>query len=166
MRVIFERTSVRDFDWIEVPNSHVDYLIKTAMNAPNSGHQRPWEFIVVRDRKVMDELTKMHGYENNYGIVDVAIVVCINQERIKWDGYWQMNTGTAVENMMLSATDLGYATLWLEIFPVERKVNEARAILNLPDHVIPMMMMPIGEAVHDERREPCFLKDQIHYNQW
>jgi len=166
MKAIFERRSVRDFVNVPVSDKLIHYLIKTAMNAPNAGHQRPWEFVVVRDEKVLKSLSDMAGYENDYNNVDASIVVCINKSRLKWDGYWQMDTGTAVENMMIAATNEGYGTLWLEVFPVEEKIIKAQEILSLPDDVIPMMVMPIGKSRSDDEREPVFIESQIHYNQW
>lgn len=166
MKAIFERKSIRDFEKVPVSEDMVKYLIKAAMNAPNSGHQKPWEFIVVRDERVLKDLCTMQGYENNYNNVDVAIVVCINKERIQWDGYWQMDTGTAVENMMIAATDKGFGTLWLEVFPVDEKVNRAKEILLLPDDVVPMMIMPIGKPSIKDEKDLIYMENQIHYDQW
>ncbi len=167
MKVLFERKSTRNFKKVDIDNLTVDYIIKAGMNAPNSGNQRPWEFVVVRDEKVQNSLNGILNYDNNYSNVDVSIVVCINKDRIKWDGYWQMDTGTAVENMMIAATDMGYSTLWLELFPVEEKVKQAQEILSLPSDVIPMMFMPIGEDADEYKaKEVVFLEEQIHLNKW
>ena len=36
----------------EVDNSIIEQLLKAAMQAPSAGNQRPWEFIVVREKEL------------------------------------------------------------------------------------------------------------------
>ena len=166
MKAIFERRSVRKFKRCEVTDETINYLIKTAMNAPNAGHQEPWEFIVLKSEEMKNAMNAVHGYGDMLNTVDAAIVVCINKERIKWDGYWQLDTGTAVENMMIAATDMGLSTLWLELFPVEEKMEKAKEILGLPENVIPMVLMPIGDTDEKEHRELRFKEEYIHRERW
>jgi len=166
MKAIFDRRSTRNFKKCKVSDETIEYLLKTAMSSPNSGHQEPWEFIVLRTDEIKTEMNAVHGYDAMLNDVDAAIVVCINKERIQWDGYWQMDTGTAVENMMIAATDMGLSTLWLELFPVEEKMAKAKKILNLPDHVVPMMVMPIGDTDEKEDRAPRYVEKYVHWDRW
>ncbi|MCK4258808.1 MAG: nitroreductase family protein [Halanaerobiales bacterium] len=45
------------------------------MAAPSAGNQQPWEFIVIRDRKTMEDITKLHPYAGMLKEADVAIVL-------------------------------------------------------------------------------------------
>ena len=49
---IMTRRSVRKFTADDVSDSEVDVLLRAAMAAPSASNERPWRFVVVRDRGV------------------------------------------------------------------------------------------------------------------
>ncbi len=162
MKAIFQRRSTRAFKKCEVSEENLKYLLSAAMSAPNSGNQKSWEFIVLRSEEIRAKMNKFYGYGDLVNDVDVAIVTCINKERMKFDDRWQIDTGAAVSNMITAATDKGFATLWAEIYPVEEKMVKAREILGLSENVIPMMILMIGESTKElDEREPRYYEEYV-----
>jgi len=162
MKAIFQRRSMRAFKKCEVTEENIQYLLSAAMSAPNSGNQKSWEFVVLRSDEIREKMNPFYGYGDLVNDVDVAIVACVNKDRIKFDNRWQIDTGAAVANMITAATDKGFATLWAEIYPVEEKVIKAREILELSENVIPMMMLMIGDSAKElEEREPRYYEELV-----
>ncbi len=56
--VIKNRRSVRKFKSTSVSREDIEKIIKTACMAPTSGNQQPWKFVVIDDRKILDEIYK------------------------------------------------------------------------------------------------------------
>jgi nitroreductase len=57
-KVILERRSVRKFKDKQVPEKLVRRVLEAGRFAPSAGNSQPWRFIVVRDKKMIDEMEK------------------------------------------------------------------------------------------------------------
>ena len=55
---IYRRRSARFYKKQQVPEYLVRRLLETARFAPSSGNAQPWKFIVVQDRKMIEEMTR------------------------------------------------------------------------------------------------------------
>jgi len=57
MKEIFERRSIRKYTKQHVTDSVVEKLLRAAMAAPSAGNQQPWEFVVIRDKNILEDIT-------------------------------------------------------------------------------------------------------------
>ncbi len=57
-RVILERRSVRLYRDKQVPENLVRRILEAGRFAPSHGNCQPWKFIVVRDKKMIDEMER------------------------------------------------------------------------------------------------------------
>jgi nitroreductase len=55
---IFGRRSVREYTSQPVDDQTIHELIEAAVYAPSALHQQPWTFAVVRDQKMLDEISR------------------------------------------------------------------------------------------------------------
>ena len=62
MKEIFERVSIRRYEERPVEGEKLEALLRAAMAAPSAGNQQPWEFYVIRDREVLEKLSKVSPY--------------------------------------------------------------------------------------------------------
>ena len=53
MNEIFARRSIRKFLPTMVEDEKIEQLLRAGMAAPSAGNQQPWEFYVVRDKRVI-----------------------------------------------------------------------------------------------------------------
>ena len=57
-RVIYRRRSNRVFTDKEVPREVVHRILEAGRFSPSAGNSQPWKFIVIRDRALLDELSR------------------------------------------------------------------------------------------------------------
>lgn len=61
--VIAKRRSIRKYDQAKpVTKEQLNQLLEAAMLAPSACNSRPWEFIAVTKREILDEIAKLHPY--------------------------------------------------------------------------------------------------------
>ncbi|HQK53549.1 MAG TPA: nitroreductase family protein, partial [Sedimentibacter sp.] len=101
MKAILERRSIRKYTGEPVSDEDLRDLLKAAMAAPSAGNGQPWEFIIVNDRQLLTEITKVHPYSAMLLEAPIAIIVCgkLNNERYK--GYWVQDCSAATENILI-----------------------------------------------------------------
>ena len=59
---VLRRRSIRKYTAQPVLDEHVERLLRAAMAAPSAGNQQPWQFIVIRDRSVLEAVPEVHPY--------------------------------------------------------------------------------------------------------
>lgn len=168
INTILSRRSIRKYTDKPVSDKDVELLIKAAMAAPSAGNQQPWEFVVVKNKETLKAITEFHPYASMLLHTDTAIVICGNENRevFKGKNFWVQDCSAAAQNMLLTAHALGLGAVWLGIYPIEERVEGLKLLFNLPEGVIPMVVIPIGHP--DERKDPAnrFDESQIHYEKW
>lgn len=166
MNSILKRRSIRKYKDIKVSDEFVEDLLRAAMAAPSAGNEQPWEFVVLRDKEVMKRITEIHPYSKMLLNSDVAIVICGDEEKEVFKGYWVQDCSAATENILLAAQDMGLGAVWLGVYPIADRVGKIKELLGLPDNVIPLSIVPVGYP--DEEKTPAdrFDKTRIHLNRW
>ncbi|ERI90378.1 hypothetical protein HMPREF1982_03904 [Clostridiales bacterium oral taxon 876 str. F0540] len=66
----------------------------------------------------------------------------------------------------IAAEDMGLGAVWLGVYPIEERVQAIKELLNLPDSVIPLSIVPIGYPDEDRNPADRFNKARIHYDRW
>lgn len=169
MNAIFERKSIRKYTDQPVPYEMIEKILEAGMCAPSAGNERPWHFVVLDDKNVINEIPKINPYANMLKEAQYAIVVCgdVNLVKMKqYQDFWIQDCSAATENMLIMAQHLGLGAVWLGVHPVQELVNAIRNLLQIPDHVNPLSIISIGYPA--EQRDPGnrFDKTRIHLNKW
>jgi nitroreductase len=138
------RRSVRKFIAEPVSDELVEKLLRAAMLAPSAGNQQPWHFVVVRDRKKLDAVPAYHPYCKMINQATVAILVCGEAEGKKWPDFWVQDCSAAIQNLLLAARAEGLGTVWTGVYPLEDRMSGCRDTFDLPEHIIPFAIIPIG----------------------
>jgi len=166
MKAIRSRRSIRRFTSEPVPDDAIKALLEAAMSAPSAGNQQPWEFVVIKDRAVLDKIPDVHPHAQMCRQAPAAIVVCGNLERDTHRGFWVQDCAAATQNILIAATDQGLGSVWCGVHPREDRVSGLRNLLNLPDHVIPLALIPIGHPAEKKAPSERFDPARIHYDKW
>ncbi|MBW6410879.1 nitroreductase family protein [Clostridium weizhouense] len=166
MDTILNRKSIRKYKDTHVNDEIIEELLKAGMAAPSAGNEQPWEFIVLRDKEIMRKITEVHPYSRMLLNADVAIVVCGDESKEKFKGFWVQDCSAATENILLAAEDKGLGAVWLGVYPIADRIDPIKKLLNLPDSVIPLSIIPVGYP--DEQKESVdrFNKSRVHYDRW
>lgn len=144
MEAIDIRRSVRTFNGNPVKKGKLEKLVRAAMQAPSAGNQQPWEFVIVTEREILDDLAAMSPYAGALKKAPAAIVVLGNKDFLRFPENMDQDLGAATQNILLEAVDLGLGAVWLGIHPVQDRISHVRKILNLTENVIPFCAIPVG----------------------
>ena len=112
-QAIRARRSIRRFKpGASVPREDVETMLEAAMMAPSACNARPWEFFVAENPEIKEKLRAAHPYASMLEDASLAIVACARPEDQAGvcEGYWPLDCGAAVENLLLQAAALGYGT--------------------------------------------------------
>jgi len=164
LETIFNRKSVRKYLSRPVEKEKIELLLRAGMSAPSSRDRRPWEFIVVTDRNTLDTLAKDLPFAKMLKDTQQAIVVC--GDTIKSNNAWQLDCSAASQNILLAAEALGLGAVWTAAYPYPDRLQLVSKVLNLPGHIIPLNVIPIGYPMGNETPKKKFNKKAIHYNGW
>lgn len=115
---IFNRRSIRKYLDKPVEEDKLRTILRAAMYAPSARDCRPWHFIVVKDRGMIERFMQLQPYSKMLAQAPVLILVCGDQGREAAPGYFMEDCGAAVQNLLLAAHELGLGACWLGIAPV------------------------------------------------
>lgn len=162
LQAILTRRSVRRFSPTPVAQETVTALLRAAMAAPSAGNEQPWEFVVIRDRGILDEIPKLHPYAAMAKEASVVVAVCGDTAREKYEGFWVQDCSAATENLLLAAHAQGLGAVWVGVHPRPERVEAFRKLLGLPKTIIPLCLVPIGYPAEPPAPADRFDPSRVH----
>lgn len=139
------RRSVRRFTDEPVDKQTVEALLRAAMAAPSAANQQAWHFVVVDRRDLLDQIPTFHPYSGFLREAPLAVVVCGDLARERFDGlFWVQDCSAATQNLLVAAHALGLGGCWLAVYPLEERIAGMRRLLNLPAHLVPLNAIALG----------------------
>jgi len=165
MEAILSRRSIRRYTGEPVPAPLVDELLAAAMSAPSSKNQQSWQFVVITDRATLREVPSFHPYAKMVPDAPAAILVCGDLRRDD-HGFWVQDCSAATQNLLLAAHAKGLGAVWLGVHPLEERVSGFRRLLGLPEHIVPLSLVPIGFPAVRKPREDRFDPSRVHRERW
>ncbi|MCD8141489.1 MAG: nitroreductase family protein, partial [Planctomycetaceae bacterium] len=147
LRCIFARTSIRTYREDGVPKDALEIMLKAAMSAPSARNTRPWCFVVVTDRTILDRLTDALPKGSSLRKAPVAIMVGADipakHDNPGYD-FWMQDCSAATMNLLLGAEAQGLGTVWIGVAPRKKQMADVATILSLPATVRPLCMVAVG----------------------
>lgn len=163
LELLKKRRSIRRFKDIEVEKEKIDRIVKSALLSPSSRNIRPWEFIVVTDKGIIQELSKSkeHGSSFLKG-APLAIVVIADKNA---SDVWVEDASIASIVIQMEAEDIGLGSCWVQIRNRQHSSNKTsdeyvREVLNIP--AIYSVESIIGIGYPNEQR-PSYSDDELLY---
>lgn len=146
--LIKARYSVRKFDAKPIEPAKLNAVLQAARLAPTAVNAQAYHMYVVQSPEgmaKMRQLTPCH-----YGAPVVLIFTKNTQQEWHHPQLPEVVSGVqdaaiVATHAMLAATEQGLGTCWLNFFSPQA-VSRA---YNLPDHEIPVLLLPIGYAAAD-----------------
>jgi nitroreductase len=150
IEAIMSRRSIRKFKDAPVTDEQIKTILGAAMNAPSAGDGRPWHFIVTKDRDKLNALAeKVDGGNDMLKEAQAAILVCSNEAKEGFPGFYPQDCACASENIYLAAHELGLGTVWVATWNVPPRIAGCEETLNLPEGIKPFALFPLGVANED-----------------
>jgi nitroreductase len=164
--VVKTRRSVRKFKPDAVPEADITRILDAARQAPTSGNQQPWKFLVIRDRAKIDQMKEVcvqraldyydkrtdnittreeseksarNNYSNYFSAPVYIVVLTDNQSQYSDYNHW--DGPLAAGYLMLAARALGYGTVF-----ITDAIPDAvtKTVLSIPDRYTRVCITPLG----------------------
>ena len=139
------RRSIRKYEkGVVIPKAHIEQLLEAAMMAPSARNGRPWEFVVVKDPAIKEQIRQAHPYCNHITDATLAIVICgvPSVESPYKEGFWPQDCAAACENLLLQAWELGWGTCWCGVHPDKERATALQQILQVQS--VPLALITVG----------------------
>lgn len=163
---VLSRRSIRRYTGDPVGEETVERLLRAAMAAPSAGNQQPWQFVVLRDRETLHAITGFHPYARMLSSAPVAVLVCGDPTACKWPQMWEQDCSAATENLLIEAEHLGLGAVWLGVHPLQERVEGVRALLGIPESVVPFAIVPFGWPAEHKEPSDRYDIDRVHVERW
>ena len=166
MEAILTRRSIRRYTGQAVETETVHELLEAAMSAPSAGSEQPWHFVVITERRLLNEVPKYHPYSSMVPGAALAILVCGELKREKHPGFWVQDCAAATQNILLAAHARGLGAVWLGIHPCQERAEAVGRLFGLPGDVVPLSLIAIGHPAEEKPPPNRYDLTRIHYNNW
>jgi len=165
LTAITTRRSIRRYTSDVVPDETVFELLRAAMAAPTAGNE-PWHFVVIRDRSLLEAITKFHPHAEMLKQASVAIAVCGDPTAGTLKGRWVLDCAAAAENILIAANALGLGACWVGIYPVDERIDGLRALVGIPEPIVPLSMVSLGYPAEKKAPPNRFRPERICRDRW
>ncbi len=160
------RRSIREYEEKKIPKETIMEILKTAMYAPSAHNKQPWEFFVVEERKILNEISNNHPYAKMLKKAPAAVVVLADTKKQLDEGYFAQDCSAATMNILLSAWAYGIGSCWIGVFPKEERIELIKEILKVPERYVPFSIVSLGYPVKLPEKVERFDEKRIHFNVW
>lgn len=165
------RRSIRRYTPEPVSPEDVKTILEAGLLAPTSKSSRPWQFIAVEDKEMLEKLAqcKPAGAGPIAGC-SLAIAVAVDQAA---SDPWIEDASIAAAYMQLQACDLGLGSCWIQIrgrftadgIPADEYVRE---LLGIPEEFPVVCILTIGHKAEERKSVDTskLLWEKVHIGKW
>ena len=190
--VIAARRMVRNYTEEPVDREAVERILDAGRRAPSAGFSQGHAFVVVvdkADRSTIAELANEPDYvaaglDPWISSAPVHIVVCVSEaayhrrykesdklqdgDEIVWPiPYWWVDSGAAMENILLAVVDEGLAAGFLGV----HAIPGLKDLLEIPEEYTPIGIVTVGHGAVDRKSASLGRGHRkrhhvVHWNRW
>jgi len=161
---LLTRRSVRRYTDQPVSDESISRLMHAATSAPSARDQRPWRFIVVRDRALLGAVAAAEPNGSMIAHAQAAVIVCSDLQLVTSEGFWIQDCSAATENLLIAAHAEGLGAVWVGTYPREERVEGVREVFGLPPHVVPFAVVPLGYPVDSPPAASRFDPTRVYHD--
>ena len=165
-KAIEERRAYRILEEVEITDEMLDRITRAAQLAPSCYNKQPWRFLYVRKKDRLEEFKQVLAKGNDWAFDASMMAVifskkeddCMVQDR----KYFLFDTGIAVGQMLLQATELGLVAHPIAGFSPQK----VRKLTGIPQDYKIITMIIFGkhpQKAEEEERPPRKEFSEIRY---
>lgn len=161
---IFKRRSVRKFTDQPVEREKLQLLLQAAMAAPTATNAQPWEFVVITETDVLEQLRKALPFAKMIAPAAICVLGSTRMQKSKAGiKFWVQDCSAATENILLAAVSLGLGAVWIGVHPVNMFIRSVENILNLPGGVQPFNLIMLGYPAEEKESRTQYEESRVHW---
>ena len=112
LKTLKNRRSVRKYTGDPIKKADLEKILQAGLLSPSGKAKRPWEFVVVRDKNTLAQLSNArNGAAEMLKCADCAIVVIADEAKTD---VWVEDCSVAMAYMHLMADSLGIGSCWIQ----------------------------------------------------
>lgn len=155
-----QRFSCRSYQNKAVDEGKLYKVLEAGRIAPSAVNNQPWHFVVIQDEENRKKICS--AYKRDWLQQAPVIIVVCGDHSASWkrsDGkdHCDIDIAITVDHITLMATEQGLGTCWVCNFDKQKVIE----VLNLPDNIEPMVILPLGYPTdvanterHSSKRKP------------
>ena len=157
--ILRKRRSIRKYRDLEIDRETIELLKEAALRAPTSRGIKPWRFVFVTDKALLEKLSKTKKSGSGFlKGASLGVVVCADENE---SDVWIEDCSIASIILQLAGLSLGLGSCWIQIRNRETgdgTSSEAyvRGLLKIPRHLRIGSIVAIGHPA--EKNIPIPLK--------
>lgn len=171
INILRQRRSIRQYRDQPIEQEKIDILKESLLRSPSSRNFKPWEFIVVDDKDIIEKLAhaKQHG---SAFLADAPLAIVVLGDATISDA-WIEDCSIASIIAQFSAQTLGLASCWVQIRLRQHDENKTseqyiKELLGIPEQIKVESIIGIGYPAEEKAGIPydTLSFDKIHENNW
>src|SRR5699024_9768161 len=163
---IFSRRSIRKFTGEVISDNNLQTLLKAGFQAPSAHNFEQREFVVIKDKKVIEKITKFHEYAQMLANAGCGFVVCGDKEKQPERGLLVEDCSASIQHMLLAAHGLGLGAVWCGLYSQEKLTSPMSELLELPENILPIGLIVVGEKAEEKRVIDRYDESKVHFDKW
>jgi nitroreductase len=161
--LIKKRRSIRKYTDAPVSDGEIKALLEAAMAAPSANNSQPWEFIVVQDDQLRQQLAETHPWSSMCASAPVVFVVCGDERR---SSHWVEDASAATENLLLAATGQDLGAVWVGVYPNAGTEKHVRQTLDIPSSLHVLCLVPVGHPAESKPPRTQYDERKVHHEKY
>jgi len=133
-----DRRSIRSYLDKKISDKEVEMILEAGRWTPSASNKQPWEFLVIRNKEILREISKKAFYGRHIKRAPLAIAI-VGKIKVN-PNYYIQDTSLASMNMMLMAWSLGIGTCWTGAL----KRDAVKELLGLEENAYLLTILPMG----------------------
>lgn len=132
------RRSVRTYTGEPVAREQLEQILQAGLVGPSGRNLKPWEFVVVQDRAVLEALASARAAGAGKTVSEAEAVIAVFADTLKTD-VWCEDCSIAMANMHLAADSMGLGGCW-----IQGRLRETADGRSTSDYVRDLLGVPEG----------------------
>jgi len=183
LELVKKRRSVRRFRPDAIPDDYIDKIIEVARLAPSGFNTQPWEFVIVKDKKLRSKIVDLFPprddleAQNDFRSAP-AYIIQLGDPRTKTglpeflidneprnEPVFISSLANSFLYMILAATSLGLTCQWVSVVGSPPVQAGLKRLIGIPDVFKIYDMLALGYPAAEPR--PKLLRDtagMVHYD--
>lgn len=166
IEAILGRRSIRRYSDKPVADRDLTTLLRCAMAAPSAANQQPWQYIIVHDQHLRNQIAALHPYAQMVKEAPVTVIVCGDTQALKVPNLWPQDCSAATQNLLVAAHAIGLGTCWCGLYPNEARMSGVRSLFGIPDHIMPFSIIALGHPAEHKPPADRYDEARIHVDRW
>lgn len=168
---IKDRRSVLRFESAQVEDDKLEAILEAGRWAPSWLNKQPWNFIVIKDKKIKEQLSEVVPTAYVQGLREAPLCIAVTVDPREDPYHFVEDGAVASQNMALAAHSLGLHSSWIGVFDLKEQRNSAESkvkqVLGVPKEHRLIAVLPIGHVKFEvPKKERKALRQIVHQDRF